>query len=275
MTVSLCQAGRFVSNIGWENALVLRSEGKLPYFQNAFFSSLKPTLFPTEPSGFSPPFVQPHRMLLAWNLANLGQVPPFFQADQGRLVLEPMTLQTFPDEALLVLVARRDQAALSELYDRYASAVLGLARRMGFDIAAQEDCVQEVFMRIWNRAASFDPGKASGRSWVLAVAHHYCVDRVRQESSRPKSLDPIDDDESKEAFDLPGPGLDEEATLNRIRLSKALKVLSPDERAVIEMLHYQGHTYPDAAEQLGIPLGTLKARARRAMEKLRGALHEA
>ena len=219
-------------------------------------------------------------MLLAWNLSNLdpfaNQVqPPTYQATEGGLVLEPMTLQTFPDEALLVLIARRNQDALSELYDRYASAVLGLARRMGFDQSAQEDCVQEVFMRIWNRATSFDPHKASGRSWVLAVAHHYCVDRVRQDASRPKSFDPIEDEEGEETFDLPGPGLDEEGALNRIRLSKALQVLSPDEKAVIEMLHYQGHTYPDAARQLGIPLGTLKARARRAMEKLREVLYEA
>jgi RNA polymerase sigma-70 factor (ECF subfamily) len=209
-------------------------------------------------------------MLLAWNLANNMQ-----QQSAGEVVLEPMTLQTFPDEALLVLVSRRDQAALAELYERYASAVLGLSRRMGFDASAQEDCVQEVFMRIWNRATSFDPGKASGRSWVLAVAHHYCVDRVRQDSSRPKGFDPIQEDEHEEAFDLPGPGLDEEGTLNRIRLNKALRVLSPDERAVIEMLHYKGHTYPDAAEQLGIPLGTLKARARRALEKLREVLYDA
>jgi RNA polymerase sigma-70 factor (ECF subfamily) len=195
---------------------------------------------------------------------------------EHRVGLGPMPLETFPDEALLVLVSRGNQDALASLYDRYASAVLGLARRMGFDKTAQEDCVQEVFMRIWNRAGSFEAGRASGRSWVLAVAHHYCVDRVRQEASRPKGFDPIvTEDSEDEAFDLPGKGLNEEGALNRIRIQKALKVLSPDEYAVIEMLHYQGHTYPEAAKQLGIPLGTLKARTRRAMEKLREVLYEA
>lgn len=187
-----------------------------------------------------------------------------------------MTLESFPDEALLALVARGTEEAIGVLYDRYAGAVLGLARRMGFDGAAQEDCVQEVFYRIWNRAGSFDPRKASGRSWVLAVAHHYCVDRVRTEAARPKALEPLPDEKhAEDSFDLPGPSLDEENALNRVRIARALQSLSPEERAVIETLHYQGHTYPEAARVLGIPLGTLKARAGRAMQKLREVLSEA
>lgn len=186
-----------------------------------------------------------------------------------------MTLEPFPDEALLALVARGTEEALGVLYDRYAGAVLGLARRMGFDRAAQEDCMQEVFYRIWNRAGSFDPRKASGRSWVLAVAHHYCVDRVRTEASRPKALEPFPGEEhTEDPFDLPGPGLDEENALNRVRIAAALQSLSPEERAVIEALHYQGHTYPEAARVLGIPLGTLKSRAGRALQKLREVLSE-
>lgn len=185
-----------------------------------------------------------------------------------------MSLEGFPDEALLALIARGEEEALGIVYDRYASAVLGLAFRMGFDSAAQEDCVQEVFVRIWKRAASFDPKRASGRSWILAVAHHYCVDRVRQEASRPRALEPLQED-SDEAFDLAGPGLDEEGALNRVRLSQALGVLEPDERRIIEALHYQGYTYPQAAVALGMPLGTLKAKLARAMHKLREVLGEA
>ncbi len=185
-----------------------------------------------------------------------------------------MSLDGFPDEALLALVARGEEEALSILYDRYASAMTGLAYRMGFDKEAQGDCVQEIFFRIWNRASSFDPKKATGRSWILAVGHHYCVDRVRSDASRPKALEPIQDEED-EAFDLPGPGLDEENTLNRIRIRKALHALSPEERSIVEALHYQGYTYPEAAEHLKLPLGTLKARLSKAMTKLREVLHEA
>lgn len=184
-----------------------------------------------------------------------------------------MSLEGFPDEALLALVARREEEALSVLYDRYASAMTGLAYRMGFDKEARGDCVQEIFFRIWSRAASFDPKKATGRSWILAVGHHYCVDRVRSDASRPKALEPLQDEE--EAFDLPGPGLDEENALNRIRIGEALHSLNPDERQIIEALHYKGYTYPEATKVLNMSLGTLKAKLSKAMSKLREVLHEA
>jgi RNA polymerase sigma-70 factor (ECF subfamily) len=183
-----------------------------------------------------------------------------------------MSLEGFPDEALLALVARGEESALSTLYDRYASAMLGLAYRMGFSKEAQEDAVQEIFLRLWNKAASFDPKKATARSWILAVGHHYCVDKVRAEASRPKALEPQDPDE---AFDIPGEGLSEENALNRIRLQRALRALQPDERAIVQALHYQGYTYPEAALLLGIPLGTLKAKLSKAMTKLREVLREA
>ena len=187
-----------------------------------------------------------------------------------------MSLEVFSDEAILALVAQSDQEALAVLYDRYASAMLGLSRRMGFDQNAQEDCVQEIFLRIWNKASSFNHKKASGRSWILAVGHHYCVDRVRQEASRPKPLEPIaDDDSDDQAFDIPGPGLNEEAALNRVRIARAMKTLDQGEQAVVELLHYRGFTYPEAAKALNVPLGTFKARVGRAMAKLREALHEA
>lgn len=186
-----------------------------------------------------------------------------------------MSLEHFSDEALLALVARGDEEALRWLYRRYAGAVLALAKRMGLDAAAREDCVQEVFQRIWRGAASFDPRKTQARSWLLAVAHHMAVDLVRRDAARPKALEPAQDEEDPEAFDLPGPGLDEGRALDRVRIQRALGALSPEERSVIEVLYYQGYAHGEAAEHLGIPLGTLKTRARRALEKLREVLGEA
>jgi RNA polymerase sigma-70 factor, ECF subfamily len=187
-----------------------------------------------------------------------------------------MSLEGFPDETLLALVARADEAALGILYDRYASAMLGLARRMGFNADAQEDAVQEIFIRIWKKAASFDNSKASGRSWILAVGHHYCVDKVRAEAIRPKALEPFQNGEGQdEAFDVAGEGLNEENALNRIRITRALAVLDSTERSIIEALHYKGYTYPEAALLLELPLGTLKAKLSKAMTKLREVLREA
>jgi len=101
------------------------------------------------------------------------------------------------------------------------------------------------------------------------------VDLVRRDAARPKALEPAQDEEDPEAFDLPGPGLDEGRALDRVRIQRALGALSPEERSVIEVLYYQGYAHGEAAERLGIPLGTLKTRTRRALEKLREVLGEA
>lgn len=184
--------------------------------------------------------------------------------------------EALSDEALLALVSRGDETALRVLYRRYAGSVLGLARRMNLDPATGEDCVQEVFERIWKGAKSFDPRKTQARSWLLAVAHHACVDQVRRLSARPQAIEPTPNPGGEEeAFDLPGTGLDEEGTLDRVRIRKALASLEPEERRVIEVLYYQGFAHGEAALRLQIPLGTLKTRARRALEKLREALGEA
>ncbi len=99
------------------------------------------------------------------------------------------------------------------------------------------------------------------------------MDHLRRLEARPQALEPTE--EEPEAFDLPGPGLDEEHHLDRIRLRRALAHLEPEEREVIEVLFYQGYAHQEAALKLNIPLGTLKTRARRALARLKEELREA
>jgi len=180
--------------------------------------------------------------------------------------------EALSDEALLALVARGDEEAFRTLFRRYAGSFLALARRMGLDGAAGEDVVQEAMIRVWEKAKEFDPRRGSARAFLLTLGHHAAVDEVRRRAARPVPLEP--DPEAEEGFDLPGPGLDEEAHLDRARLHRALKALSPEERRVLETLYYQGHTHQEAARLLGIPLGTLKTWARRALSKLKEVLRE-
>lgn len=184
-----------------------------------------------------------------------------------------MSLEGLSDEALLALVARGEEEALRWLFRRYAGAFMGLARRLGLDVNAQEDVVQEAFVRVWKNARQFDPRRASARAWLLAIGHHTAVDFVRRLEARPKPLEP-QAEEAEEAFDLPGDGLDEEGHLDRIRLQWALRHLDPEEREVIRLLYYHGHSHQEAARLLGIPLGTLKTRARRALLRLKEVLRE-
>ncbi|WP_117238357.1 sigma-70 family RNA polymerase sigma factor [Thermus sediminis] len=179
--------------------------------------------------------------------------------------------EALSDEALLALVARGDEEAFRTLFRRYAGSFLALARRMGLDGAAGEDVVQEAMVRVWEKAKEFDPRRGSARAFLLTLGHRAAVDEVRRRAARPKPLEP---DPEEEGFDLPGPGLDEEGHLDRSRLGSALKFLSPEERRVVQVLYYQGHTHQEAARLLGVPLGTLKTWARRALLKLKEVLRE-
>ena len=163
------------------------------------------------------------------------------------------------DEALLALVARGDEEAFRALFRRYAGSFLALARRMGLDGAAAEDVVQEAMIRVWQKAKEFDPRRGSARAFLLTLGHHAAVDEVRRRAARPLPLEP---------------GLDAQGHLDRTRLGRALKALSPEERRVIEVLYYQGYTHREAARLLGLPLGTLKTWARRALSKLKEVLRE-
>src|SRR5258707_15675821 len=93
-------------------------------------------------------------------------------------------LAHLPDEALLALVARGDEPALAELYDRYGRIAYGLALRILRDAALAQDAVQDAFLTAWRTAAGFDPARGKASSWLLMLVHRRSVDTVRREDRR-------------------------------------------------------------------------------------------
>ena len=104
--------------------------------------------------------------------------------------------------------------------------------------------------KFWKNARDFNPQRASARAWLLAIAHHTTVDHLRRMEARPQAIEPGEDE--PETFDLPGPGINEEHHLDRIRLRQALARLGPEEREVIEVLFFQGYAHQEAALKLNI-----------------------
>src|ERR671935_1582805 len=103
----------------------------------------------------------------------------------------PGDLASYSDEALLALVSRGEEAALSELYDRYGRIAYGLALRIVRDAALAEDAVQEAFLAVWRSAGSFLAERAKASTWILTLVHRRAVDLVRREERR--RADPIED----------------------------------------------------------------------------------
>jgi RNA polymerase sigma factor (sigma-70 family) len=174
------------------------------------------------------------------------------------------------DEALLEAVARSDEAALAELYDRFGRIAYGLALRVLRDSALAEDAVQDAFLNVWRSAGRFQAGRAKASTWVLTFVHRRAVDLVRREQRRRT--------EREEAAPEPaGPGADEDAARRAKReiVQAALSRLPQDQRQAIELAYYGGYTQSELAERLGEPLGTIKSRMFTGLQRLRALLDEA
>lgn len=195
-------------------------------------------------------------------------------------------VETVPDAELVMAMTRGDTAALSVLYDRHAAVVYRAAfRRLG-DRQLAEEVVQDVWLTLWNRATMFDPGQGSLAGWLVTIARNRATDRMRALSRRPGVLPlsavfaTVDDADrvldagsvvaSAGATADPEVVLDEHAL--RDTMTAALSALPPDERAVLELGYYGDLSQSEIADRLGIPLGTVKTRTRRALLRLRGSI---
>jgi RNA polymerase sigma-70 factor (ECF subfamily) len=175
------------------------------------------------------------------------------------------------DEALVALVARGEEAALGELYDRISRVAYGLALRVLRDERHAEDAVQEAFLQVWRNAASFRPERAKASTWILTLVHRRAVDLVRREERR--HTEPITDDTPLPAA---GERTDEAAWLRfeRERVQKALGQLPDVQREALELAYYGGYSQSELAERLGVPLGTIKSRMFAGLARLRELLDD-
>lgn len=173
------------------------------------------------------------------------------------------------DEALLALVARSDETALAELYDRFGKVAYGLALRVVRDPALAEDVVQEAFLSVWRSAGRFVAERSKARTWLLTLVHRRAVDTVRREE--PRRGEPLTGTPTSTAS-----GPDEEAfsRLQRSRVQEALQRLPDTQREAIELAYYGGFTQSQLAERLGQPIGTIKSRMFAGLARLREELDE-
>lgn len=175
------------------------------------------------------------------------------------------------DEALVALVARGDEDALGELYDRVGRIAYGLALRILRDERHAEDAVQEAFLQVWRGAATFRAERAKASTWILTLVHRRAVDLVRREERR--QADPLTDDS---AAGVAPEQTDEAAWLRfeRERVQTALKQLPDVQREALELAYYGGFSQSELAERLGVPLGTIKSRMFAGLSRLRELLDD-
>jgi RNA polymerase sigma-70 factor (ECF subfamily) len=175
------------------------------------------------------------------------------------------------DGALIELVAARDEAALAELYRRYAAGVFSVAVRILRQGEQAEDVVQDLFVRLWDNPSQFDPERGSLRSFLLLQARTRSLDVLRAEGARRRRehADGVADATLDLASD---PELEtlSEAAVGEVRA--AISVLTPPEREAIELAFFGGLTYREVAQALGAPEGTIKSRIRLGLQRMRRTL---
>jgi RNA polymerase sigma-70 factor, ECF subfamily len=169
---------------------------------------------------------------------------------------------------LLARVARGDQPAFEEVYDRMAGPVLGMVRGVLRDLAQSEEVMQEVLLELWRTASRFDPGKGSALSWVMTMAHRRAVDRVRSEQKAVErefraATAQVDFDDVTETV---------EATLDRERVRHCLRSLTDLQRESVTLAYYGSYSYSEVAGLLGVAVGTVKTRMRDGLIRLRDCL---
>lgn len=171
---------------------------------------------------------------------------------------------------LLLQVAAGDQVAFGDLFDRIGGRVYGVARRVLRDPAQAEEVTQDVLAEVWCTAGRFDPFRGSAGGWILTIAHHRAVDRVRSEQAARVRTRRVGVRDQHRAFDE----VTDQVILHEehAEVRAALAGLPGPQREAIELVYRHGHTFREAAELLDTPLGTIKTRMRVGLLRLRKVL---
>lgn len=179
------------------------------------------------------------------------------------------------DEMLISAIAKGAVWAMEPLYERYHRMMYSLAYRMVADHQVAEDLLQDAFLSIWKRATSYSSQAGAVRSWLLSIMHHRTIDYLRavrrRSTMKEATWEEVERDE-RTAF----PDVWDEAWqhVQSAKVREALLSLPAEQRMVIELAYFQGWTHSEIAEGCQIPLGTVKARMRLGLIRLKKRLEE-
>ncbi len=185
----------------------------------------------------------------------------------------------WPDEALMLAIASRDEHAFAVLYDRYIDLVYSASFRVLADAGLAEDAAQDVFVRLWRRPETFISERGRFLSWLMSVTRNRAVDELRARGRRWKREggplgEPDEAAQPMFSTDPVDPQFSAELHENQAAVRRALQQLPGEQRMALELAYFGGYTQQEIAAQLHEPLGTVKTRIRLGMQKLRRSLEE-
>jgi RNA polymerase sigma factor (sigma-70 family) len=169
------------------------------------------------------------------------------------------------EDELVLALRNHEKVAIEALYDMYSSSLYGVISRVITDTATAEDVLQETFVKIWHSFSSYSTEKGRLFTWMVNIARNLAIDKLRSKDF--KNQNKNQELENNVAF------IDEQRNTTYkpelLGIKELVETLKPEQKSILELVYFKGYTHVEAADELGIPLGTIKTRLRIAIQQLR------
>jgi RNA polymerase sigma factor (sigma-70 family) len=169
------------------------------------------------------------------------------------------------EEELVLALSKREKIGIEALYDMYSASLFGVISRIVIDEPVAEDVLQETFVKIWNSFSSYSIEKGRLFTWMVNIARNLAIDKIRskdfknQGKNRELENNVTFIDEQRNTVYKP----------ELLGIKELVETLKPDQKSILDLVYFKGYTHVEAADELGIPLGTIKTRLRMAIQQLR------
>ena len=169
------------------------------------------------------------------------------------------------EEDLVLSLRNREKVAIEALYDMYSASLFGIISRIISDEAIAEDVLQETFVKIWNSFSGYSSEKGRLFTWMVNIARNLSIDKVRSKDY--KNQNKNQELENNVTF------IDEQRNTvykpELLGIRELVSTLKPEQKSILDLVYFKGYTHVEAADELGVPLGTIKTRLRMALLQLR------
>ena len=169
------------------------------------------------------------------------------------------------EEELVLALRQREKIAVEALYDMYSSSLFGVISRIVIDTAIAEDVLQDTFLKIWNSFSSYSAEKGRLFTWMVNIARNLAIDKVRSKDFKNQGKN--QELENNVTF------IDEQRNTvykpELLGIKELVETLRPEQKSILDLVYFKGYTHVEAADELGVPLGTIKTRLRMAILQLR------
>ncbi|HJP63336.1 MAG TPA: sigma-70 family RNA polymerase sigma factor [Mucilaginibacter sp.] len=169
------------------------------------------------------------------------------------------------EEELVRALRNREKIAVEALYDMYSSSLYGVISRIVIDTATAEDVLQDTFVKIWNSFSSYSADKGRLFTWMVNIARNLAIDKIRSRDFKNQGKN--QELENNVTF------IDEQRNTvykpELLGIKDLVETLKPEQKSILDLVYFKGYTHVEAADELGVPLGTVKTRLRMAIVQLR------